>query len=300
MNDRKNEIEYLLGIDGGGTKTEFLLTDLCGKEIRRKVLGSSNPVNIGIENTKSILRQGISEICADRDLKQISVFAGLAGGISGDNKSVIGSFLSDFGFGAADNGSDTDNALEAALKKENGVAVIMGTGIIGYTQIDGVKHRIGGWGYLIDKGGSGFSYGSDALDCAFRHLDGRGGSSVIFQLVEERLNKPLAEAVADIYSGGAAYIASFAPAVFQAYEKGDNEAEKIIEKNTKEAARIIKTGFDFLENKDGKAVICGGMCRRKDILEPFLIRHLGTDYPLIFSDEPVINGAIALAKSNIG
>lgn len=298
MNERKNEIKYLLGIDGGGTKTEFLLTDLCGNEIKRTVLGSSNPVNIGIESTKTILGQGISEICAGFDFNQISLFAGLAGGISGDNKAVIGSFLSDFGFGSTDNGSDTDNALKIALDDDDGVVVIIGTGIVAFSQKDGTRRRIGGWGYLIDKGGSGFSYGSDALNSAFEYLDGRGGSSIIFQLVEERLNKPLAESVADIYSGGAAYIASFAPTVFQAYEKGDKEAERIIDRNTGEAVRIIKAGFDFLKNKDSKAVICGGMCRQKDILEPFLFKHLG-DYPLIFLDEPMINGAIALAKSNI-
>lgn len=299
MNERKREIKYLLGIDGGGTKTDFLLTDLCGKEINRTVLGSSNPVNIGIENTKEILKAGITQICEGINTAEISLFAGLAGGITGSNKTEIGIFLSGFGFGAFDNGSDTENALKIALGDDDGVVVIIGTGIVAFSQKDGTRRRIGGWGYLIDKGGSGFSYGSDALNSAFEYLDGRGGSNIIFQLIEKRLNKPLAESVADIYSGGAAYIASFAPTVFQAYEKGDKDAESIIDRNTSEAARIIKTGFDFMKDKDGKAVICGGMCSQKDILEPFLIKYLGNDYPLIFSDEPMINGAIALAKSNI-
>ena len=36
-----------------------------------------------------------------------------------------------------------------------------------------------------------------------------------------------------------------------------------------------------------------------DILKPFLLKHLKEDTPLTFSDEPIINGAILLAKSNI-
>ena len=58
-----SSIKYLLGIDGGGTKTEFLLTDLNGKEIGRLFFGASNPVSTGIENTYNILNKGIKEIC---------------------------------------------------------------------------------------------------------------------------------------------------------------------------------------------------------------------------------------------
>lgn len=294
----QNKVNYLLGIDGGGTKTEFLLTDLNGKEIKRVILGASNPVNIGIENTEKILEQGISQICGDIDYSEISVFAGLAGGISGGNKAIINKFLSGFGFGAFDNAGDTDNALEIALKGGNGVTVIMGTGIIAFSQLDGVRRRIGGWGYLIDKGGSGFSYGSEALNSALRYHDGRGGSSILLQLIEAELGKSLTDSVPDIYQGGAAYVASFAPIVFAAYKKGDKEAERIIDLNSKEVARIIRTGCEFLNGKSGKIVLCGGMCRQQEILKPFLLKYLGGEYPLIFSTEPMVNGAVSLAKFN--
>ena len=74
----ENNIKYLLGIDGGGTKTEFLLTDMNEKEIKRIFLGASNPVNIGLENTKALLKEGITEICDGYDFSEIAVFAGLA------------------------------------------------------------------------------------------------------------------------------------------------------------------------------------------------------------------------------
>lgn len=296
MNERKNEIKYLLGIDGGGTKTEFLLTDLCGKELKRKVLGSSNPVNIGIENTKEILKTGLAQICEGINPSEISLFAGLAGGITGNNKDEISNFLSGFGFGFFDNGSDTENALKISLDDGDGVVAIIGTGIVAFSQKDGIRRRIGGWGYLIDRGGSGFHFGSDALNSALSHLDGRGGSPLILSLIEKQLNKPLPDAIPDIYAGGAAYAASFAPAVFEAFKNGDREAEAIIGRNAREIARIIRTGLEFTENK---AVLCGGLCRYKDILEPFLINELNDSINLIFSDEPPINGAIALAKLNI-
>ena len=83
---------------------------------------------------------------------------------------------------------------------------------------------------MIDKGGSGFHFGSDALESALKFIDGRGGSEIILNLIEEKLKKPLPDSLSDIYRGGNAYIASFASVVFEAYEKRDKEAEKILDR----------------------------------------------------------------------
>ena len=294
----ENRIKYLLGIDGGGTKTEFLITDLNANEIKRICLGTSNPVNTGIRNTKDILFQGISEICKDIDFSEISVFAGLAGSGSDDIKAEIHSFLGGLGFGAFSNGSDTDSTVAVSLKGKNGVSVIMGTGIIAFSCSKGEKHRIGGRGYMIDKGGSGFCFGSDALNSAFEFIDGRGGSKLILELVEKQLGKKAESAVSEIYAGGATFVASFAPVIFEAYKAGDADAKRILERNAYEAAKLITSARKHIEKTD-KTVICGGLCRQKDILKPFLLRYLDDDDNLIFSDEPIINGAILLAKANI-
>lgn len=288
--------EYLLGIDGGGTKTEFLLTDLNGKEIRRLVLGASNPVNQGIKNTCSVLNEGILKICEGFDFGKISVFAGVAGGKAEENRKAINDFLSQIGFASVGCGSDIDLAIEAALKGKNGTAVIMGTGIAAYARSDGKLCRAGGRGYMIDKGGSGFHFGSDALNSAFEFIDGRGGSEMIFSLAERKLGKPLEASVAGIYGGGAAFVASFAPVVFEAFALGDSTASEIIDRNAYEAAKIINGARKSSENTDGKIVVCGGLCKQKEILYPFLMKYIEGEASLTFLDEPMVNGAISLAK----
>ncbi|MEE1065694.1 MAG: BadF/BadG/BcrA/BcrD ATPase family protein [Acutalibacteraceae bacterium] len=295
MAERK--INYLLGIDGGGTKTEFLLTDLNENEIRRTFLGASNPVNIGVDKTKEILLKGITEVCEGLDLSEISVFAGLAGGGTGDIKTELTGYLGSFGFGAYANGRDTDSLVEIALKGENGVAVIMGTGMIAYSSCNGELHRVGGRGYLIDRGGSGFHLGADALNACFEYIDGRGGSALILELVEKKLGKSVEAAVPEIYANGATMAASLAPAVFEAYKQGDDTAREILDRNTREVAKVISTALKYVEG-ESKTVICGGLCKQQDILKPFLLNHLG-DINLIFSDEPMVNGAVSLAKANI-
>lgn len=298
-NNTTFKIKYLLGIDGGGTKTDFLLTDSNGNELKRIILGPSNPVSIGIDNTKKCLEQGINRVCSGMNKSEISVFAGIAGCLTGNNSKILNKFLSSFGFGKFQNASDIDSALETALSGGNGVAVIIGTGIAAFCQVDGKRHRIGGWGYLIDKGGSGFNFGSDAFDSAVRFIDGRGGSEIILNLIEEKLKKPLPDSLSDIYRGGNAYIASFASVVFEAYEKRDREAEKILDRNTYEIARIIETGYNFLNGKEGKTVLCGGMCRRKEILSPFLTKHLKNKIQFEFSETDMVKGAVSLARKNI-
>lgn len=296
----KQDVKYLLGIDGGGTKTEFLLTDIRGKEINRILLGSSNPVNSGIENTFSVLSSGIKRICDGYIFSDISVFAGIAGAKTGNNGRRITEFLSDFGFGAFSSGSDVDLALELTLSGENGTAVITGTGIVAFSRKGDSLYRTGGRGYLIDKGGSGFHFGSHALNSAFSFLDGRDGSKIILKLTEKKLGKPLEVGASEIYKGGPSFIASFAPIVFEAFSLGDEKAREIIEINAKETASVINGALKISENPEKKVVICGGLTKQNEILEPFIKKYLADDVMLSFNTAPMVNAAVSLAGKLLG
>ncbi len=290
-------IRYLLGIDGGGTKTEFLLTDLAGKPVRRVILGASNPVDIGIENTKAVLLEGIRQVCETVDHREISVYAGLAGGITGNNRETIGQYLHSLSFGAVASGSDVDTALELCLQGGDGISLIMGTGVVAFAMEKGNKHRIAGWGYLLDKGGSGYNLGADALDSALRHIDGRGGSPLLLQLIEEKLQKPLAESIAHIYRSGKAGISSYAPLVFEAYSQNDPEAKRILRRNVQEVCQIIEAGCAHFTDTP-KIAICGGLAKQADILAPLFAAYLPDGMMPEFVTEPIVNGAVALARRN--
>lgn len=295
----RTEIRYLLGIDGGGTKTEFLLTDTDSNKIRQLILGPTNPVNIGLAKTLSVLEKGIREICGGIDLCEISVFAGIAGSGSEDFSKPIEAFLSSFGFGKFSNGSDTQSAICAALHGKNGTAVIMGTGIVAFGSLDRKQHRSGGWGYMIDKGGSAFCYGSDALNLAFEFTDGRNGSRFIAESIEKTMGKPLTDCVSEIYKKGPSFVASFAPVIFEAYKLGDEKAKQIIEKNTFEAAEIIRAACENCKEKMQNIVILGGLRAQEEIILPFLKKHLGDEYNVRFSGETAVNGALEIAKNQI-
>ena len=88
---------YYLGIDGGGTKTVFALADERSNILRRVTLGPTNPVDIGIEAALSTLGEGISQAVQGMNPCEVSVFAGIAGGITGDNQTRIRAFLDTLG-----------------------------------------------------------------------------------------------------------------------------------------------------------------------------------------------------------
>ena len=290
-----NEIKYLLAIDGGGFHTKFLLTDLNKKEISRLCLEPSNPVDIGMENAQKILENGIRQVCHGVNLREVSAFAGLAGGIVGDNKENFRDFFAKFNFGLCDNDSDIESILELALKGGDGVAVIMGSGICAFAQKNGLRHRIGGWGHHIDRCGSGYSIGAEAMYSAFKYIDGRDGSSVLKELIEKKLGKSLSDSIADIQNGGKVFITTFAPLVFEACSMGDKYALEIIDTNIKEVAKMIDVGLKAISVKHSKVVFLGTLGKRKDILMPIFRKYSDNDVNITFNTGLSVDGALMMA-----
>ncbi len=276
----RNETEkarYCLGIDGGGTKTALLLTDADGIPVRQSITAGCNPMDGGFAHAENILRCTIEEICADIPMSDIVMFAGIAGG-GGSAKNCLHDFFSTFGFASFDNDSDNRNILEAGLGDRDGISVIIGTGICVQAKCGDALHRVGGWGYFIDRGGSGFNLGRDALDAYFSAYDGSGDSTCLTSLIEERTQCSPEELVSRIYAGGKTFIASFAPLVTEAARSGDRIALSILDSNTYCIARLILAAEKHLpvEIDAVPVVLCGGLSHETEIvsrLERFLSSH---------------------------
>ena len=101
---------YYVGIDAGGTKTDFLLCDENEKQIKKITLGAGNPNDIGIDACIELLSAGLDELCAN--LTPNAVFAGVSGGGYGENARRIRSFLeARFPNSKVENGSDVLNVI---------------------------------------------------------------------------------------------------------------------------------------------------------------------------------------------
>lgn len=296
---RETGEKYFLGIDGGGTKTAFKLTDGNGNTVRELCLGPGNPNDVGMDKTQALLRKGIGEVCAGIALSDVTMFAGLSGGgLTGDNAGVLRRFFREFGFFAFENGSDIEN-LAGLADSQRCVLVIMGTGFAVFA-VDGEKRkRIAGWGQLFDDGGSAYTLGRDGITAALCECDGSGEKTLISGLLTERLGKTAEEALAQFYREGKKYIASFADTVFEAAEAGDRVALDILERNMSFAAEKINTALGcFGEGAEGEVIpvfVSGGLCARAEVLFEMIGRHT-EGCRLVKLEKAPVEGALNRAR----
>lgn len=284
--------QLLVAIDGGGTKTEFVLYTAQGEILERLVLKGSNPNTVGMTQAQTLLQTGLDQLL-QIDMNISAVYAGIAGcGIKANQQKVL-TFLQKaypaIRFVVA---SDVPNVIYSAPVEERCIAVICGTGSVVFAKTPTQMHRVGGWGYLWPSGFSGYDLGRDALGAALQAHDGVGPQTRLQALAEERLGGDIYEKINDIYRMGQDGIASLSHLVFQAYEQQDPVAEQILEENARNLAQLINTAARNYDcGRD--VVVAGGLIARRQVLMQFLEGKLLPELRLIFNPLPQICGAAA-------
>lgn len=263
---------YYLGIDGGATKTTFVLSDTSGTVLSKVTLGPSNPFDNGFESACAVLEEGIVQVSANLSKRKISVFAGISGGGIKEMRERLNGFLAKFGFFKYAVGSDAMNIISAGLGDGDGIVVIMGTGSSCFGKVNGEQFRIGGYGYLFDHAGGGYDLGNAAISASLKAEDGSGEPTLLRTLLTEELKTAtVAENISHFYAIGKSGIASFAPLVFRAHEQGDPVAEEILRANMAHVVNMISTaGRRFHSEKGIKVVLVGGLTKRMHLLSPLI------------------------------
>ena len=297
---RQKNATYYLGIDGGGTKTAFALADSEGKVLRTARYPGCNPVDIGMQQAQTILKEGIDDILRDIPRSAVSLFAGMAGGTTGDHQQILGQFFRRLGFGSVSNHNDAQNAIAVALKGQDGVLAIMGTGSIVYAVSGERKHRIGGYGYLFGEYGGGYDIGNLGIRAALSASDGSGPETMLRQLVDEKVGSSFPDNIASFYKGGKGYVASFAPLVLAAYHAKDPVAEEILRDSIGQLARQIRAAAGMVA-ENAPIVLAGGLIRQAGELLSILKAHLPEEIAnriTVCNEEPYL-GALLLAGAPI-
>lgn len=289
--------EYILGIDGGGSKTDFLICDTGMNEIARRVVGRSNPNDIGIEALEELLSSNITELLAESGIPGENIaaaFAGIAGLTSTDYieraENVLSVQLPNAKVGALHDGI---NVLYGAFPDKDGVSIICGTGSSCFVKKGDEIIRIGGYG-SFDMSGNGYEIGRRAVAHALKTVDGREKRGVMEDLLEERLGTDFMTALDSLVLMSKDELAAFAPIVFEAAQKGDKSAMMIIFENISYIAELIARAGEYFES-DFEVALAGGIMKNPysiDLLESMLEPNVH----LIQSDRAPSFGAAAKAK----
>ncbi len=159
-----------LGIDGGGSKTVFLLVDENDQEICRVQTGPSNWNSVGRDAAASAIREGVARLTGP---VPEAVCGGFAGAGRKEGVEFFRSVLEPlFPHSRVRIESDAVAAYVGALGLRPGVLLIAGTGSIAIGRTpDGKMVRAGGWGPQFGDEGSGYWMGREAIQIALQFSD---------------------------------------------------------------------------------------------------------------------------------
>ena len=256
---------YIIGIDGGGTKTIGILATATGQHLTQVQSGPANYHVVGEAQTQTVLEDIIAKLYEKADVpasSDVRFCLGMAGlGRPADRK-VIGKICDELGI--PQNRiltHDAHIALVGGSEKQEGVIVISGTGAIAYgINADGREARASGWGYLLGDEGSGYDIAIKGLQAVARAADGRGDRTELTDRILNRLelNEP-SELIHWTHAASRDTIAQLAEVVFDTAKTGDTVADRIVEEAADElvcAATSVIKQLKFTEPFD--IVLSGG------------------------------------------
>lgn len=276
---------YVIGIDGGGTKTTAVMADATGTIIASTTGGPTNPNLIPTEELHhtldTLLKQLESQAMAY--YKKVSfLFAGISGAGVEQSRTELFRILTELvpSTIAIQVEADTINALYSGTYGKPGIVQIAGTGSITYGINNKSQHdRVGGWGYLFGDEGSGFDIGRQGIMAVLKADDARGSETMLSNRMYTFFDvKNARDLIQKIYTATVPKneISPLSQIVFQAYKENDAVAVAIIESVAKEISYSIKTLYQKLFEKDEivKVVLCGGVFNEKNILPNLIKKEL--------------------------
>ena len=256
---------FVVGVDGGTTKTIALVADEQGHVLGAGRGGNSNWTGPDVEKPMRVVvatvREALDQAGLTGDDIALGVF-GLAGADWPEDHDRRQAVLARSGVAQqVIVKNDAVVGWRAGTQQRYGVVIAAGTG--SNTCITTPDGREWCYGYYVDEGGS-WSLAHKAIQAVLREEDGRGSPTALTGIVLNVLGYPSAEAMlrASIAGGlDAELIVSLCPLVFDAAHAGDEVAAEIIvghgqalaEYATAAIRRFEMQGLEF------DVVLCGSV-----------------------------------------
>jgi len=304
-------MKYLIGMDGGGTKTACVATDLDGNVLYHCTGGPSNFLIIGTEKVSEMLFSLINK-CKEEINASYEDFGYIVLGTTGAGRRIDAEKLETafrkycIAKGVRVNfyvDSDARIALEGAFSGNPGSIMIAGTGSIMFGKdAEGKIHRVGGFGRFIGDQGSGYVIGKKGLTMVAKHYDERGERTLLTDLLAEKFNiKSPEELIIEIYKNNFD-IAAVAPFVIEAAGKGDEVCHHIIEEESYELVLHILAMIKKLNLPELKLSLIGSIITTDNFFAQTFREKVTKFAPNVIikeADYPPTMGAIFMAKEKI-
>ncbi len=304
-------MDYIVGMDGGGTKTRCVVASKQNSVVFRTNGGGTNFLIQNIETTCENILSIIAECCGSlgisySDLDKILI--GTAGAGRKDDAEKLKNAFNDFCAGknirlnSFEVTGDAEIALEGAFPDLPGCILIAGTGSVIFGKDSAGKiYRSGGFGRIIGDEGGGYSIGRKALQAVSKSMDGRSGPTSLTDLIKEFFNiSSQGELITAVY-GKKLDVPSAAPLVIRAAAEGDEAAFNIIDGETDELVSLVSSLIQKMKmNKIGLSLL-GSLIDKDNFYSRLLKEKISKKFEGIELKDPEYPpemGAVFLAQKN--
>ncbi len=296
--------DYVIGVDGGGTKTLGVLFGSDGTEHARTEGGYANFSVCADESRRHIetVIDTLLEQLTDADALQ-SIVLGIAGVSTLDDPRVYEKALADRYRTHVHLTSDAHIALHSVANREDHsvIMIVGGTGsIIMADDLTDVR-IVGGTGHLLGEEGSGYHVVLSALKRLIAEFeDKRPHSSLSKRLMDALDARDRDAVVKKVYGGTKREIASLAKRIADAAKEKDDTAIALLEEEGRHLAEQASRAYRGLTRKKPLIVAMRGQfLTRAPHVREALVRHLrATIGEFLVDNDPVepVMGAYRLGK----
>lgn len=303
---------YWIGVDGGGTKTEFLLSDEQGHILDSCRTGSTSYKHVGMPECIGILKNTLKMLEARNEKvkkEETSICFGLPtyGESKKADRALEEAVAENFQGYRTLLVNDCEVGWSGSLGLEPGINLVAGTGAIVFGKDDrGNTARAGGWSdYFSDEGSCNW-LGKKTMELFSKESDGRAKRGALLDIIREKFDLEDDFDVIDIfeenYQNNRTSTAGLQRVLLDAAKQGDPEAVSLYKAAAEELSKSVLAVYRALEWKASlKMSYSGGLFYAGEyVLKPLADKM--KNYPIqmrtpMFSPA---QGAVLLAAMKFG
>ena len=299
-------MKYIVGIDGGGTKTKCVFADESGKPVLELSGGPANFLSIGNDkaaaNIVSLIKSGLTKL--DSSFDDILI---IMAGISGAGRKLHADMLKESllkkmpeGFTNIFVESDARVALEGALGGEPGAVLIAGTGsVIFGKDKSGKIHRAGGFGRVIGDEGSGYSIGVKTLRTIAGMLDGGVQPDEMFDQFKTIFHINSEDDLISLIHNPGFDAASIAIFTIRCADDGIINAKQILDDEAAELIKLVKTIKGKMKEDPLKLAMIGSLVENDNYYSRLMKEKISVlkGIELTKRKQPPEMGAVIMAQN---
>ncbi len=301
-------MKYIIGVDGGATKTEAAAYSLADQELGRGYAGFGNlslDFDQAVINIINAIQKCIDNLKEDQPKECLGIYLGIAGIEDSDNVKKVETLLKGKFRCQVQAMHDSELAHAAIFKGADGIITISGTGSVSYGLYKGKQAKTGGWGHILGDEGSGYNIALAAFKRMTMEEDSGSVRSELTQTIMRKLNlKQVNDIKEFIYSASKGEIAAFAPIVAELAKAAEINSVNILKQAGKDLAMMTERLYIKLGvNESINIGVSGSILNKVDIVRKEFKSCLERDLEsvnIIADDISVTKGACYLHRRRIG